>query len=393
MAAMAVLFWLVVAGAAIAYGLVQANLLRQVWRREAAALGIREESWLFGPRRLTGVIRGCAVRVERFKKGDDRYTRFIVRSSRIPPRLELKPTGIFGGTGCATGDAVFDGTVRVSGEPATALAFLGRETRAAVAQILASGGFVKDGALVLELRGRMAMYGEIRQVVGGMLGFIEALPAASVPSLLRENAASDIARVRLRNLELLAAEFPGEPDTRVAAEAALADREPAMRLLGAKLVRGERGKTALASLLFDGNTPLEILAEAVRVCGETRDAAFVDPIVDLAKMPEPHVAAAVAAALGKLGDPKAEPALLRLLAREHGEVCKAAAAALGQVGSVHAVEALLAAGFKDPARRIQARLIGAEAGRLSIAQDEAAAGALSPAAGDAGQLSVVKTKA
>ena len=261
--------------------------------------------------------------------------------------------------------------------------------------LLASGGGVKNGAVQLEQPGRMNAPGQVRSVVAALLNLVEALPSGPVPRMLLDNVQSDEPGVRLRSLELLARDFPSEPETRVAGEAALVDREPAIRLLAAKLVRGERGKTALAGLLEDHEVPLEVLAHAVAACGDTRDRAFADPICALAKRLDPGLSEAVATALGKLGDPRAEPALLRLLARDVAEVRRAAAIALGLTGSVRAVEPLLEAGgdaARDAVRRIQARLGDAGAGRLSLAQEDATAGALSPAA-DEGQLSLLKSKA
>jgi hypothetical protein len=76
-------------------------------------------------------------------------------------------------------------------------------------------------------------------------------------------------------------------------------------------------------------------------------------------------------------------------------VKRAAAAALGLVGTVRAVEPLLQLAqeslgetARDAVRRIQARLGGeAEAGRLSVAAQDAAAGGLSIASAG-GELSV-----
>ena len=100
-------------------------------------------------------------------------------------------------------------------------------------------------------------------------------------------------------------------------------------------------------------------------------------------------AEAVAHALGRIGDPGAEPCLLRLLAFGQSHVRLAAARALGRVGSVAAVEPLLrlTRGLTVPGNlkraagegvtRIQARLGDVEAGRLSLARCEDPEGALS----------------
>src|SRR5262249_20661305 len=105
-------------------------------------------------------------------------------------------------------------------------------------------------------------------------------------------------------------------------------------------------------------------------------------------------------ALGQSGAPQAEPVLIGLLEWTDIGVQKAAAAALGQLGTARAVKVLekLARGFwvdrrlKHEARaaiqRIEVRLGGSAAGRLSIAAD--ASGALSLEQRRPGSLSLAE---
>ncbi|MGZ6143133.1 MAG: HEAT repeat domain-containing protein [Myxococcales bacterium] len=381
-----------VIGLAILAAMRRSALVRAVWREEADALGLRCEDWIFGPRRLTGMIRGHAVRVEVVKRGEDTFTRVTLQGGRIPAGIEIRRERRRFGRSVPIGDPAFDDAVRADGSPAAVAAFLGRETRRALVELVGLGGGLKNGALTFERPGLTAAPGEIRRTVEMLVEFAAQLPSGTVPELLLANATSDESAVRKHNLELLAGQFPDAPETKVAADAALADPDPAIRLMAANLLRGERGKAALRALLEDPSASDDVLAEAVLAAGATRDASFVDPISALAKKHDRGLAEAVATALGKLGDARAETTLLRLLARDAADLKRAAATALGLAGTVQSVEPLLGSGapasvVRDSVRRIQARLGDVEAGRLSVAPDDATAGALSPAA-DEGELSI-----
>jgi HEAT repeat protein len=191
---------------------------------------------------------------------------------------------------------------------------------------------------------------------------------------------------------VLAAQYPDTPEMKAAAEVALGDADASVRLLGATLVRGERGKAVLRGLLAE-KLDEALLVQAVRTAAATGDASFCDAVLALAPRTEPALAEAVANALGKIGDAKMESALLRLLNRPDLAVKRAAAAALGLVGTVRAVEPLLfeeqgelGHSARDAVRRIQARLVDADAGRVSLAPQQSGSGALSIAP-EGGELS------
>jgi HEAT repeat protein len=140
---------------------------------------------------------------------------------------------------------------------------------------------------------------------------------------------------------------------------------------------------------------------AVAAIARAKDAALLDRIAALAENARPDLAETIAEALGSLRDPRAEPALLRLLLHESDSVRRAAAAALGQAGTIRAVQSLLplteevfAIGLKTTAReaivRIQQRLGDAEAGRLSLVAEAPAEGGVSIAP-EAGALSVLSS--
>jgi HEAT repeat protein len=113
---------------------------------------------------------------------------------------------------------------------------------------------------------------------------------------------------------------------------------------------------------------------------------------------EGELAAAAAEALAATGLPGAEPPLVAALARATPGLRLAAAQALGRVGSAaavlalkdaearHAGEAGLSRAARQAIAQIQARLPGASAGQVSLAEDEA--GKLSLVEDERGRLSL-----
>ena len=376
------------------------------WRGEASQLGLRFSAGVIGKRRIKGEIQGYPVLVETFTSDEETHTRMMLDSrGRIPSGIQLRAEGswagvtkVFTGEDILTGDEGFDAAVNVSGPEPIAVAFLGQEARTSVLELLAAGGSVRQGCVRLEFKGAMSGPGEISQAVESLLGLVSDLPPGTVLERLLANATDDPnPGVRLRNLRLLADKFRSEEETKRAAEAVLADPEPAIRLLAATLVRGSQGLAALKALIEEPDISDEVRRDAVRAAGASRDPSLLELLYALVPKRDPALAEAVATALGQLGKAEAETSLLRLMSRESTEVKRAAAAALGLVGTVRAVEPLLqlAAGplgetARDAVRRIQARLGGdAQAGRLSVAAQDAAAGGLSIAA-EGGELSVAE---
>jgi HEAT repeat protein len=104
---------------------------------------------------------------------------------------------------------------------------------------------------------------------------------------------------------------------------------------------------------------------------------------------DPRGAAAAAAALGALGDARAESSLLKSIGSKAHELQLAAARALGRLGTVRSVEPLLTLldsrrldamgrqSVRHAVASIQSRLVGAGAGQISLAQSAAESGRLS----------------
>jgi HEAT repeat protein len=391
-------FWSLVA-LAVAFGLIQqSRKANRVWREEASRLGLEVvKGGFLGGRSIEGEFHGFPVRVETFTSNRELHTRVTVDTrDRIPKWIELRAEAawsgvakVFTGEDILTGDQEFDAAVNVSGQEPVAAALLGEQTRRSVRRLISSGGGVRQGCLYLEKEGRMSEPGEIRDAVGMLVKFASDLPAGKPAERLLANATSDrIPGVRLQNLRLLDKWFRTEEETRRGAERALSDPEPSIRLLAATLVPAGQGAPVLKGLLEDPAIADDVLRDAVRAAGAAKDASLLAPLYALVPRHDPALAEAVATALGQLGDAEAENALLRLLGRDDVEVKRAAAAALGLVGTIRAVEPLLllakgpvAGTARDAVRRIQAKLGDAESGRLSIAEQEAAVGGLSIAAG------------
>ncbi|HUJ27032.1 MAG TPA: HEAT repeat domain-containing protein, partial [Myxococcales bacterium] len=153
-------------------------------------------------------------------------------------------------------------------------------------------------------------------------------------------------------------------------------------------------RAAVMTALGSGDPALERMA--VAAAARARDAASFDAIAALGPDASDEVAAAIAAALPRLGGARAEPALMALLSRRSREVRRAAAMSLAGVGTAAAVEPLLA--IDSPESRhaielIQAR-IGGERGLISLAAGAVAEGQLSFPDGPEGALSIApKAKA
>jgi HEAT repeat protein len=256
-------------------------------------------------------------------------------------------------------------------------------------------------------------------------------PRAEIPARLARNAAEDpVAGVRVANLRALQRESAEFALARSVSQAALEDEAPAVRLAAAQflgkegvqtlrdlvesgplidagvrldalrlLVRRapretvlplldrilddlpnpEQGRTVIDGRVVEG-PQLLVWRQAASACGALQHAGATARLIAALGRLDPPSANVVAEALGAIGDPAAEPALIGILGSEDTDAAVAAAHALGRIGSAAAVEPLLARVdgaltdriLRDVAREaveaIQARLRGAEAGQLGLAE-------------------------
>jgi hypothetical protein len=242
---------------------------------------------------------------------------------------------------------------------------------------------------------------EVASSLGRLEGHArQALAPGGLLRALAENATHDpVPGVRKRNLRHLVERYPSSDETRRAAEGAEGDADPEMRLLAAVSLGGERASGVLLALARDSGVRSDLRVEAVERLRAARHPAVFEVARDVAPDADAALAQAAARALAELGDARAEPILIQLLGHESLEARSAAAEALGKLGTVRAVEPLLpltkglttSAALKDAARAavraIQGRLGVVEAGRVSLTEEEAHAGALSIAS-EGGEVSL-----
>lgn len=338
------------------------------------------------------------------------------------------------------GDEQFDAAVELPAMDAFICAALSAPARTHLRTLIEANGAVRDGMVVL----RQAAYkSSDAEWLTQMLQFLAQLAQllSVTPDVLAErlvqNALTDPSPgVRLQNLRFLL-----DPNTHVelpvlmsTARTLLGDADAPVRLLAARQL-GEEGHPVLAAVAFDAREPTAVRVEALRalalartsqlesllpqllgwnppelVCAALsiiaarRLSTLAELVVQCAESEHEVVRAAAARALVALPKKPAEETLIRLLADASSEVQLYSAESLGAIGSAMAVEPLLglANSFGRPqvrkaARgaigRIQSRLGDVEAGRLSLAEDHALAGALSVAevAGPAGgEISLVE---
>ena len=172
-----------------------------------------------------------------------------------------------------------------------------------------------------------------------------------------------------------------------------------MALLAARCPAERAGPLLLPALKTHSG---EARLQAVKELGRIRHRQARGPLLVLLEHADPGTGATTAAALARLGEVTAEPALLKAMESDARELRLAAVRALRTVGSAASVEPLLAflasrrldaetrQGIHDATSAIQSRLAGAEAGQLSLAATAPGSGWLSVAAPQGhGQLSLL----
>ena len=438
----------------VAAGFVRAARLKAdraiAWDAVARALGLtREAKGLRGPEAMSGLVDGVPVRILLVTKNKAPCTRLEVGGPAYPlPELTLRAEAssglgkVFQGDDRKTGDHGFDVAVFCEGQPLALRALLDHEVRAVFGALISGQQAVlAEQKLTLDLSSVRPTGAEMAATLRRMLAAMHTLKASSdraadMAGALAHHARGDTAEgVRHRCFEVLVDQFADDPRTGTVAEAMPAFDTPEREirrlmqctdttaragleaLARENLPRAQRG-AALRSLVqrFDYRGSRELVLEALdapsavdRLAALALVAAAGDteqvPRLSARMLREDDLhALAFAETLGKLGDARAENALLSLLARESEALQRVAAVALGRLAGVRAVEhllplteGLLRAGpvkeaARDAVRRIQARL-GADgavgAGRVSLAEDtggrvSVAAGATTPEAGAVG---------
>jgi len=330
----------------------------------------------------------------------------------IPAGLTLVPKGEVADE-VLTGDSVFDEAVAVLGETSVVLALLTPELRRRLVLLVSLGGRLEGGRLSSRTS-TLVRRGVVRRALQSLLALALDLASSEGGGLcerLLRNARTDPqAGVRLANLSVLQERFASTPEARQASAEGLQDASPWVRLSAARFA-GDEGREVLEALVRDRHVPDDAAAEAVVLLavrlpvdragpilvealksrtGDARRQAIdalahlryapaLGPIVVLVERADAATASAAAAALGSFGDAKAEPALLEAVLGKERDLRLAAVRALARVGTVRAVEPLLGVveaahpdaetreAVREAVSAIQSRLLGAEAGQLSLA--------------------------
>ena len=406
------------------------------WEQAAAGLGAKfKRAKLAEQRSIEGKVRDCTIEVSEVPQGKGVKTRFEVLCRGIPTGLALRGEGgaaglkkLFTGEDVQLGDPPFDAMVNVTGPEDTALAALGHQARRALYSLCSreSSAKVACGTVTVEKPGKIRSGPELARLAEELIELAHLLRVTSVSEALAWNARMDaVAGSRLRNLTILARDYPGSAALAEAAASALGDSDARVKLAAARAIGGDRERDVLESLIGRSEGGPEIRVAALERLVETRpyqevarhvalvlrshepkelraaivaaasgrDASAVERLCTIAESKAPEVAAAAAASLGEIGDPRAQATLVKLLSYESAEmfavdVRQRAAVALGRLGTIEAVEPLLPLAHavlpgavrdaaRDAVRAIQSRLGEAGAGRLSVVGTPDAAAGLS----------------
>lgn len=289
-------------------------------------------------------------------KSSTPYTRLRV-GGRLPAALTIEPEHVlsalgraFGAEDVEVGDAALDGAALLRGEPAAMLlARLDPATRRLVGEAVRDGLYLADGSWTWRTAGLEGDPNRLVALAERLRKLADAFAAVpDVEAALRDRVDADPdSGVRVRALHELRAQ--GRLDDVWLAR--LVDDEDARVALHAAKAAGETGRARLIALLDHDDARIAraaALAAAELPPGQGHDRLQARLIDGLASRD-----LAVVRALGRVGTPAAVPALRSLQG------------ALGLSEVEREAERAIAA--------IQARVVGAERGGLSVA---------SPAGGD-----------
>lgn len=399
-------------------GLVAAGQLR-IWRRLAwrdrLALAIRGtplKALPLGVKRTVeaaGELAGleARLRVQPVEGGQ----RLLVKITGLTPRLRLS-TGDepLEGEPVLVGDEGFDPRLYLSGDRAEALARFDAPARALLPDPELVRFKVEDGVLRAGVLLHPAEPEAVRAALLALAGLAERLREHRFQSPSeRETALLVVARddpspeVRVRALEALlsSARDPVIRDQALALAQVLDD--PRLALAVMRTVGGVKDPALLAALIRDPSLPRRIRLEALSVFPASGAVEQAPSLIAALRDEDALIRSAALRHLARIppSSPALEPALLGLLNSTEAEEQEAVIRALGTAGGPQSVLPLKAlAGellgvgrrarlAREALRRVQARLVDAGAGALSVAEGEG--GALSLAR-ESGGLSLEESE-
>lgn len=392
-----------------------------VWAEAAQKLGFRLEA----NRDMRGVINGRRVVIDTHSQPPElAYPRLRVEG--LDGKLDVfrqdplsKLGKALGGQDVETGDGLFDESFVVRGDELLARSIFGSSARKAVRDARLRSYTIGDGVLQhLSVKDFTAPV----QIVDLAHSVVSLAEHHDVPKNLQiervvEHALNDpLMTMRERNLKYLVDSYPGTQDSTL--RKALEDRDWQIRWYAATKLHD---LPTIQNIATTHDVPAGIRLEAVRLAGRISsdgDALASALVPWLSEEPEsanrvaiiealdgnvsetfrlalvnqmgpPYTereTVACARALSRIEHPDREDLLIGLLESPFDSGCAGAAECLAEVGSRKAVETLLpltkglatSGEVKRAARQavaaIQARLAGAEAGRLTVADVHRGAG-------------------
>ncbi|MFN3200476.1 MAG: hypothetical protein ACE366_18905 [Bradymonadia bacterium] len=457
----ALIFGLLAFAALTGLRYASARQIKDAHRQAAEKLGmVAQLGRTFETReRIDGVLEGFDVRIEsregtEKKNSNKKVTCFEVDSGGlIPNTIKFSREGfgttlgrIVGRGDLEVGDADFDRAVFIQGPSLILYAVLDAKTRSMLQRHIEEYDLsVGEGRARAESTERVRRAEIIVGQIKSMAVLTERLCVRrrdEIPARLRRNVESDPFHViRGRCLSMLLEHYPDHDQTALAAEVALQDSEPEVRVLAAEAL-GAEGLPVLWSLVSDARATDEVRARAFsqwsaqNVAATTQlEGVLQDLGPHIGKVPllsahlfraclqlppgdwstldallgrlAPHVASEAAEALAHavvhIAQPgQCTPTLLAVLSIEHLKTRLIAAEALGRLGDRRALaplerctQGLLTDGeLKRTARAameaIDAREAHVQLGGLSVVDECEREGALS--FDERGKLSEIKAK-
>lgn len=370
-------------------------------------------------------IEHRGVTAEGFHIDTGEGTMVVTAIGRIPGDLVLS-TRTQADLGEGVGDPAFDARVCVAGDRADLLALLDGDTRAVAERVIAGlGVHVRHGRVSFERVTPIADSAERESIAEALLELARRLdltaidPASRLWEAIQVDPAGRGSGERLR---LLLDRYPDAGPCEEAAALAISHPEPATAISGARYLADERALRVLQTISSDAATecatrllavdallgafPLDAglppvaraMAEhraprfirgAARRLAETGAAGAVAPIAAFLPSATPDLAIELCGALGQLGRPEAQPALVVALDGDSVPVRMAAARALGACAGPTAIEALRKARVgrlgnaelkrvvREAIEAIQDKNKGAVEGTLTLVEDPLEVGGLS----------------
>ena len=407
-------------------GWLRAQVAR--WRDALAAIATElgldfDPGTFFKKAKAHGTAEGFPIVVDSYTvstgKSSQTYTRIaITGAGKIPGELLLEKEGLgssikkaFIGDDIELGDASFDSTVVLRGDRHDARVRFDEHARMTAMKAVSAGVRLKNADVSLVKGGLVTDPAKLLQMTLQVIGLAAALDMSNESPqgrLLRILKTDSEPKVRRRSLQELLNRFDDTAEAREAAEMAIQDEAPNVRLaaartlgrfepisdvlrdraqpsefrqyaaeiIGTSLSGREDVVACLEEVLKQGEAP--VVAEVLRAMGRIAHEPRSELLAPLCQVGDSDSRLEVARMLGRLIGRFAEPTLIRMLDDEDQAVVLEVMKSLSKVGSRIAVQPLLKhtkGVFADPSvkeaarqtiKAIQSRQGNIATGRLSL---------------------------